>query len=118
MKELMWIRIETNKSNDDLWSLKGQILKSDFERIVSNEMTSGYFRLERVYWISSALDEYGDNQEEKLYEYGKDNFKAYSGDLYLKAEHLISIAPIDGEMELERFRKTEEKPLSLVSPIR
>ena len=118
MEELLWVRIETTKSNDDIWSIKGQILKAIFDGMVSNQLTTGYFKLSKVYWIAATYDEEGNELEEKLYQYGQDKLEAYHGDLYLKIEHLVSIAPIDAERELTRFKKNEDKHLSLVSPIR
>lgn len=118
MEDLVWVKIETTKSNDDVWSLKGQILKAVLEGMVSNQLTIGYFKLAKVYWISNKYDEDGNKQGEQLCQYGKDKLKALKGDLYLRIEHVVSIAPLDGEMELASFKNTETKHLSLVSPIR
>ncbi len=118
MEELIWVKIETTKSNDDVWSFKGQILKGVLEGIISNQLMVGYFKLDKVYWISTKYDDYGNEKGEKLIQYGKDKLKAYEGPLYLKIEHLVSIAPIDGEMELARFKKGKENHLNLVTPIR
>jgi len=118
MKEMIWVRIETTKGNEDIWSLKGQIECSVFDAIVNNCQATGYFKLSKVYWINTAYDDYGNAKGEKLYEYGKGKLAAYHGDLYLRVEHVVSIAPIDGESELARYRKKEEPPLSVVSPIR
>lgn len=118
MENLLWVKIETTKAIDDIWSFKGQILKAVFEGIVSNQLTTGYFKLDKVYWTSTKYDEDGNAQGENLYQYGKDRLKAHRGELYLRIEHLVSIAPIHGEMELARFRKFEDNPLSLVVPIR
>ncbi|WP_086930892.1 hypothetical protein [Agarilytica rhodophyticola] len=118
MEELMWVKIETTKGNDDIWSFKGQILKAVFEGIISNQLNEGYFKLDKVYWITTNYDDNGDEYGEKLYQYGKGNLKSHRGDTYLKIEHLVTIAPIDGEMELAKFQKDKGKTLSLVSPIR
>ena len=118
MEELIWVKIETTKGNDDVWSFKGQLLKAVFDGIVSNQLTSGYFKLDKVYWITTSYSDDGEDLGENLYQYGKEKFKAYNGDLFLKIEHLVSIAPINGEMELAKFENKETKALSLVSPIR
>lgn len=118
MEDFVWVKIETTKANDDIWSFKGQLLKAVFEGIVSNRLTSGYFRLDKVYWVTVRYDEYGNEKGEKLHQYGKDKLEAYHGDLYLKIEHVVSIAPVNGEMELAKFNKDEVKHLSVVSPIR
>lgn len=118
MEDLVWIKIETTKSNDDVWSFKGQVLKAVFESIVSNQLTTGYFKLDKVYWVSANYDDEGNRKGESLYQYGKDKLKTHKGELYLKIEHLVSIAPIDGEMELASFKKNKAEHLSLVSPIR
>ncbi len=117
MEELIWVKIETTKANDNVWSFKGQMLNGVFEGIVSNQLTLGYFKLDKVYWIMQDYDDSDNQKGEKLYQYGKDKLKAYKGNLYLKIEHLVSIAPIDGEMELSEFKKDKENPLSLVTPI-
>ncbi len=118
MDELIWVKVETTKANDDVWWYKGQILKGVFEGIVSNHLATGYFKLDKVYWISQKYDDYGKHKGETLFQYGKDTLKVYEGALYLKIEHLVSIAPIDGEMELGKFDKNKDKPLKLVTPIR
>ena len=117
MNELVWVRIETTKSNDDVWSLKGQMLRAVFDGIISNQLTHGYFKLENVYWIVTDYDDCGNEKGETLYQYGRDKLKAYRGDLYLKVEHLVSVAPLDGEAELARF-DSDKNNLSLVTPIR
>ena len=116
MDELMWVEIETTKANDSIWSFKGQILKAVFEGIVSNQLTRGYFKLDKVYWLSTNYDYPRKGKDEKLHQYGKDKLNAYKGNIYLKIEHVVSISPLDGEMELSKFNK--DKPLSLVTPIR
>lgn len=118
MEELVWVEVETTKANDSVWTFKGQILSAVFEAIVSNQLTSGYFKLDKVYWISSRYDDYRNKREEKLCQYGKDKLKAYKGNIYLRIEHLVSISPFDGEMELARFNKESESHLSVVTPIR
>lgn len=119
MNDLVWVKIETTKgTTDGTWSLKGRILKAIFDAIISNQLLSGYFKLDDVYWVSMEYDDFGNEQGEKLYRYGLDKLKAYQGDLFLKIEHLVSIAPIDGELELAMFSKKEEKSLSVVRPIR
>ena len=118
MDELIWVRIETTKSNNDIWAFKGQISKEVFEGVVCNKLTSGYFKLEKVYWITTQYDDDGNELAEKLYRYGQDKLKAFAGHLYLRIEHLVSIAPIDGELELAEFLTPKQKPLSLVTPIR
>lgn len=118
MNGLSWVKIETTKSNDEIWSLKGLISEEIFKGIISNELESGYFKLDQVYWLSPKYDDYGNEQDEELYQYGKGKLKAYKGSLYLKIEHLVSIAPIDGEQELAMYDKAKEKSLSVVTPIR
>ena len=119
MDTQIWVDIETTKSTDGLWTLKGQIQKTVFDGVISNQLTKGYIKLEKVYWTSSTYDEYGNPQGEKLTEYGgHGKLKDYLGDMYLKVEHIVSVSPIDGEAELARFKKAEEKHLSVVSPIK
>jgi len=118
MDELVWVKVETTKATDDVWSFSGKMLKAVFEGIINNQLTSGYFKLDKVYWVLNTYDDNGNEDGEKLYQYGKDKLKANKGELFLKVEHVVSIAPIDGEMELAKFNKTDEKPLSVVSPIR
>ncbi|WP_018415654.1 hypothetical protein [Teredinibacter turnerae] len=118
MSETIWVKIETTKGNDDVWSFKGLMWQRDFEKITSNEQRDGYFQLNKVYWISTIYDDSGNSEEEKLYQYGKGKLEAFRGDLYLKVEHLVSIAPIDGASELERYQKRQNSPLRAVTPIR
>lgn len=118
MADVLWVKIETTKANDDIWSFKGKMERAVFERIIKNRMKSGYFRLDKVYWISSRYDDYGNEKGETLYQYGRENLQALRGDLYLKVEHVVSIAPIDGDMELARFNQPDKKTLCVVSPIR
>ena len=49
MEELIWVKIETTKGSDDVWSFKGQVVKSIFESIVSGQLTSGFFKMKQVY---------------------------------------------------------------------
>lgn len=37
MEDLIWIKVETTKSNDDIWSFKGKVLRAVFEGIISNQ---------------------------------------------------------------------------------
>lgn len=118
MKDLLWVKIETTKGTDDTWCFKGQIEKTVFNRIVSNKLSQGYFKLDNVYWIINQYDDDSNSQEDILYQYGKDKLDAYNGELFLRIEHLVSIAPIDGEKELARLNKNDRSHLSLVTPIR
>lgn len=118
MEDLMWIKVETTKSNDDIWSFKGKVLRAVFEGIISNQLTSGYFKLDNVYWISAKYDDYGNWSRDTLHQYGKGQWASHYGELYLKIEHLVSIAPIDGEMELAKYQSLESNHLCVVSPIR
>ena len=119
MENLVWVDIETTKATNRVVGYKGQIQKSVFEGIVSNQLTSGYIKLDKVYWTSAKYDDFGSPDGEELFQFGsKGNFIAYLGETFLKIEHLVSISPIDGEADLERFKKNAEKHLSVVSPIR
>ncbi len=118
MNELVWVKIETTKSSDDIWTFKGQILKAVFEGIISNQLKQGYFKLENVYWIITEYDDYGEEKGRNLRQYGKGKLDALYGDLYLKIEQLVSLAPIDGEAELAKFNTQAKKALSVVTPIR
>lgn len=118
MENFVWVEIETTKANDSVWSFKGKMLKAVFEGIASNQLTVGYFKLDKVYWVSTKYDDYRNKKGDKLCQYGKDKLKVYKGDMYLRIEHVVSISPIDGELELSKFAKGEEKHLSLVTPIR
>ncbi len=92
MNELVWIKVETTKSNDDVWFFKGQVLKAVFEGIISNQLTQGYFKLEKVYWTVTEYDADGNEKEKRLCQYGK--------------EKLAKLSP------------ENKKTLSLVTPIR
>ena len=118
MNELMWVQIETTKSNDDVWVFKGQVLRAIFEGIISNQLTHGYFRLTNVYWIVTDYDDCGEEKGRSLRQYGKGQYDAHHGDLYLKIEQLVTLAPIDGEAELAKFTTQAKKSLSVVTPIR
>lgn len=118
MEELIWVKIETNKGNDDVWSFKGQVIKSIFESIVSGQLTSGFFKMQQVYWIVHNYNDEGTKQGKELYQYGRGELKAYRGEMYSRIDHLVTIAPIDGEMELAQYDKEKGKHLSIVSDIR
>ncbi|GAB1267763.1 hypothetical protein NBRC116493_10160 [Aurantivibrio infirmus] len=116
MEQLRCVKIETTKLNDNVWGYKGQILKAVFEGIVSNQLNAGYFKLDNVYWVSANYDDNGDEKEDQLFQFGKGKLNAYEGSLYLKIEHLVSIAPINGELELAKFNKDKVAYLNLVTP--
>lgn len=118
MEDLIWVKIETTKGNNDVWSFKGQVVKSIFENIVSGQLTSGFFKMQEVYWIVTNYSNDGSNQGKELYQYGKGELKAYRGDMYSRIDHLVTIAPIDGEMEIAQYDKDKGKHLSVVSDIR
>ena len=118
MNELIWVKIETTKSSDDVWTFKGQILRAVFEGIISNQLTNGYFKLSNVYWLVTEYDDYGEKTGTTLRQYGKGTLDALHGDLYLKIEQLVSLAPIDGEAELAKFNTQAKKALRVVTPIR
>jgi len=63
-------------------------------------------------------DDNGNEAGETLLQYGKGDFFAYAGDLYLKIEHLVGIAPIDGDIELAKYADKDKNQLSVVVPIR
>lgn len=117
MNELIWVKIETTKGNDDVWSFKGTLERAVFANIVSNQLTTGYIKLSDVYWTINRYDNKGDSIGEDLYQYGKGELSVYHGELYLKIDHLVSIAPINGEEEIAKFTKSEKKHLSVVTPI-
>ncbi len=119
MEQYIWVEFESNKSTDGIWTIKGQIQKSVFDGIVSNQLTKGYVKLDRVYWVSTQYDDYGDPDGQKLTKYGGEGkHKDYRGDIYLKVEHIISVSPIDGEAELARFEKEKVSPLRVVTPFK
>ena len=119
MNEELWVEIETTKSTDGIWAIKGKIDALIFSDIVSNKMSTGYFKLDNVYQTSMTYDEYGNREGEKLFKYGEsDRFQAYLGTLYLKVENLVSLARIDGESDLNRFKTSNDKHLSVVLPLR
>lgn len=119
MDNLIWVKVETTKATDDIWSFKGQLPSTVFDAILSNQLTRGFIKLDKVYWINTKYDDYGNEDGLELCEYGeKGRLEAYRGDLFLKVEHLVSIAPLDREIDVARFKGKEEKHLSVVCPIR
>ncbi|TVZ37323.1 hypothetical protein P886_1664 [Alteromonadaceae bacterium 2753L.S.0a.02] len=118
MENTIWVQIETTKANDSVWSFKGEMSQRDFKAITDNRRSNGYFKLDKVYWISSSYDDCGNEKGGTLYQYGQENLRAFRGELYLRIEHLVSIAPIDAELDLESFKAAQQKHLSVVTPIR
>ncbi len=117
MNTLIWVRLETTKGTGEIWTFKGQVLETVFTDVVSNNQTSGYFELHNTYWTSLSYDDEGNSLGETLFEYGgEDRLKPFNGSCFLKIEHVVSITPIDGEMDKARFKKPKN-PLSVVRPI-
>lgn len=115
MENKLWIQVETTKSTDETWTFKGLIEQSVFDAITSNKVSSGYFKLERVYWISSFYDEHGNRKGDRLYEYGGEGrLKAFKGDLHLKVDDLVSLAPIDAEVDKARVKVANKEHLAAV----
>lgn len=118
MDKLIWVKIETTRGTDEIYSFKGQLLEAVFNSIVSNQVASDYIQLNKTYWISTSYDDDGNKVGEKLFEYGvTEHLKAYRGDIFLRIEHVVSIAPIDAEVDTAAFKKQRDH-LSVVSPIK
>lgn len=117
MNDVLWVKIETTKGGREVWVIRGRIAQSVFEDIVANRVQQGYFRVDEVYWITPDYDDQGNDCGDKIVQYGEGDLDAHKGDLYLKVEHLISLAPIDGEMEIAKLQKKDQPHLSLVSPL-
>lgn len=117
MSTLVWVKIETNKAADDIWTFKGQMREEVFNAIISNQRTEGYFELLNTYWTAYEYDDNGNNLGEQIYEYGTTGrLKPYKGNCFLRVEHLVSITPLDGDMDKSRFKK-HKRPKGVVTPI-
>ncbi len=109
----LWIKIETNKGTPEISSYRGKIRRSIFKALINNKLATGFIKLSNVYWTSVEWNENTETSEEHLTRYGKPGeYATFTGDLYLRVEHIDAVSPLDGPKDLRRFgKKRELRPL-------
>lgn len=107
--DVVWIELETNKGGDSISCYRGNIRRYDFERIIGNDNDIGFIKVSSVYWTDYMWDEVSNVRREVVTRLGgSGKYECFSGVVYLRAEHIVSLYLIDGYEDMNRITGLEE----------
>jgi hypothetical protein len=107
----VWVSLDYVRGGQ-VTGFRGQMDAADLEAILAGGFTLPFVTLENVHWIESVWNDAERRSKIKVTVYGRHGtVRGHTGTLYLRPEHIASIAPLYDCEELladeNRFRDEE-----------
>ena len=103
MSSKIWVEIETTKGIQNIFSYRGQVDIGVLNSFTSGNLSQGVIKIENVYWRNDSATSIND----PLYiAYGmsETSYFDFSGDIYLKSEHVSCISTLKGLEAAQLFK--------------
>ena len=91
----MLVKIEVAEDNDGLAFYSGVIDDTEFEQLVSGQLTRLFIKLDQVFWVYTKKGKSEWEEDKKLMvKYGEGVKKNCAGTLYIRADRIRLISPL------------------------